>query len=326
MVVGRAAAVRRIAFSVALAFAAIFSTHGRVVEARRAAPTPSPAPSPTPTPTPLPTPPGFDARIARLGDQLNAIAKTTPGTIGIAVFDQATDTHVSVHGDTPFPLAETYDLAVALTAFHRADERKLDLNRLVPVSANDLRRGYSPIAERYPKGGVSLPLWKLLRAMLVDGDTTATGLVVRAIGDSNDVRHALDALKLAGFSTRKTSGTENAGTPDGVAALLLGTANLKYLSLDSTTEFLLDLSLSHAGDSRLRAGFAPHTPFGHRAGSTEARDGTAGTANDAGLLTLPDGHRVAIVVFVSASTTDGATRDAVFENIAKLVYAAFAPA
>ena len=328
-------------FSLALTCAVVVSMHGGTVDARRRpAPTPTPSPVPTPSPTPLPTPPGFDIRMSHLTDELTAIAKTAPGNLGIAVFDPASDTHISIHGDKAFPLANDFQLAVALAAFHLADERKIRLDLLVPIVASSIHRGHSPIAEQYPQGNVSLPMWKLIRAMIVDGDTTATDLVLQAIGDPSDVQNVLNNYKVAGFTIRKTQadlyqdaldkrtfakGGDNAGTPDGLAALLLGTSELKYLSLDSNTEFVLDLSQSHVGDTRLRSGFPAHTVFAHKTGSTDAYDGTADATNDAGLLLLPDGHRIAIVAMLSESTADTPTREALLASIGKAVYTAFVP-
>jgi beta-lactamase class A len=42
--------------------------------------------------------------------------------------------------------------------------------------------------------------------------------------------------------------------------------------------------------------------------------------NDIGLIMLPDGRRLAIAVFITDSTADEATRDAVIARIAKAAY------
>jgi beta-lactamase class A len=336
------ALARRTTFTLALACAAAFSVHGGAVDARRPAPTPTPTPTPipTPSPTPLPTPPAFPERMTHLNEQLVAIAQSAPGNVGIAVYDPATDTHLAVHGDKAFPLASVSKLALALAAFHEVDERKLSLDLSVQISAGDIRRGHSPIADEYPQGGVSLPLWKLVRAMLVDSDSTASDLVLRLLGGPEDVENVLNYEKLAGFSIRKSEydlyqdaitkrtfarGGDNAGTPDGVAALLIGVSDFKFLSLDSTTELLLDLAQAHTGDTRLRAGFPPRAIFAHKTGTSDTYDGVTDATNDAGLLTLPDGHRIAVVAFLSQSSADAATRDALFASIGKAVYTAFAP-
>ena len=42
--------------------------------------------------------------------------------------------------------------------------------------------------------------------------------------------------------------------------------------------------------------------------------------NDIGLIALPDGRRLAIAIFVTDSTADDDTRDAVIARIAKAAY------
>ncbi len=42
--------------------------------------------------------------------------------------------------------------------------------------------------------------------------------------------------------------------------------------------------------------------------------------NDIGLITLPDGRRLAIAIFVTDSKADEATRDAVIARIARAAY------
>ena len=44
--------------------------------------------------------------------------------------------------------------------------------------------------------------------------------------------------------------------------------------------------------------------------------------NDIGLITLPDGRRLAIAIFVTDSAADDTTRDAVIARIAKAAYEA----
>jgi beta-lactamase class A len=50
------------------------------------------------------------------------------------------------------------------------------------------------------------------------------------------------------------------------------------------------------------------------------KDGVASATNDIGLITLPDGRRLALAVFVTDSKADEATRDAVIASIAKAAY------
>ena len=58
----------------------------------------------------------------------------------------------------------------------------------------------------------------------------------------------------------------------------------------------------------------------HKTGSSGTRDGVTFATNDIGLITLPDGRRLAIAIFVSDSRADDDARDAVIARIAKAAY------
>jgi beta-lactamase class A len=49
-------------------------------------------------------------------------------------------------------------------------------------------------------------------------------------------------------------------------------------------------------------------------------DGVTAATNDIGLITLPDGRRVAVAVFVSGSPADDVTRERVIADVARAAY------
>ena len=214
-----------------------------------------------------------------------------------------------------FSLASVFKLAVAVTAYRLADQHKLDLDERVSVTAADLRHGASPIAEAHPRGNVSLTMWELVRAMLVDSDNTACDIVLRAIGGPGVVQAMMTRLGYAGFAIRKTEadmyadaragrtfehGGENGGTPNAVADLLTAIASQRAAGLDATNELLLDLSDVRTGADRFRAGFPPNVRLAHKTGSGDTTGGLAEATNDAAIVTLPDGRRIVLVALLAA--------------------------
>ena len=51
--------------------------------------------------------------------------------------------------------------------------------------------------------------------------------------------------------------------------------------------------------------------------------GKTDATNDVGLITLPNGHRIAVAVFVHASPADIATRERTIARLARVAYDAF---
>jgi beta-lactamase class A len=309
--------VRRLSF-VASVFVMLGAPAFAARRTARPAPTPSapPAAPPTPAPTALP----IEARVELLRAQLTEIGRSAPGRLGVAIVDTSHGARVSLRGNEPFPLASTYKLAIGLAAFRRADQRRLDLDERVIITAADLRAD-SAIAASHPHGGVSLTYWELLRAMLVDSDNTASDVVLRALGGPRAVQSVLDRLGIAGFRIRKSEGqiaagarrgrtfvdgADNEGTPESVAAVLEGIAAHRLLLEDSTAEMLAMLAAHKTGTSHVFAGIADAT-------------------NDAVVVTFPDGRRLVVVALLAASKADSATRDAVLARVASAAYDAFAP-
>ena len=68
-------------------------------------------------------------------------------------------------------------------------------------------------------------------------------------------------------------------------------------------------------------GLLPKTAVvAHKTGSSGTSNGITAATNDIGIVTLPNGHHLAIVVFVSDSTVDLAAREKVIAQIAKAIW------
>jgi beta-lactamase class A len=280
-----------------------------------------PAPKPSPTPTAIPTaaPLTAEERVARLRAQIAAMARDAPGRLGVTIVDTSLGTHVAIHGDDAFPLASTGKLAIALTAFRRADQHRFNLDDRVSITST---------------------YWRLIRAMLVENDNTASDFVLRTVGGPSAVQGVLDRLGFRGFSIRKTEaelasdtragrtfarGGDNAATPDAVAALLQGITEQRMLHEDSTYEMMTMLEAARTSPNRLRAGLPSGTVLAHASGTSATIDGVTDATDDAGVFTLPDGRRIVVVVFLSASPADSTTRDAILAHVARAAYEAFGP-
>lgn len=304
-----------------IVMASAIATCGLPAQARRRH-APTPAPTTTPVPVPIATPLSAAARVERMRGELGAIANDAPGRLGIAVLDLTTGQRVSIRGSDPFALANVAKLPIAIAAYRLADQRKLDLDERVTIARGDLRRGSSQIAIDHPTGGASYAYWQLIRAMLVGDDETATDVVSRAVGGPRAVGALLQRLGVRGLEL----GLSNAnGTPDAMATLVAGLATQRYTLLDATNELLLDLDGNTAGASRFRAGFPASFRLAHVSGASATIAGVTAATNDAALVTLPDGERLAVVAFLANSHADAQARDATLARVARAVAAAYLP-
>jgi beta-lactamase class A len=72
--------------------------------------------------------------------------------------------------------------------------------------------------------------------------------------------------------------------------------------------------------NRLKGALPAGTAVAHKAGSSDVDEGIAHATNDIGLITLPDGRRLAIAVFITDSKADEVARERVIARIARAAY------
>lgn len=116
----------------------------------------------------------------------------------------------------------------------------------------------------------------------------------------------------------------NWATPDAMVGLLRVLQEGKGLSAGlsaSSRRLLLGLmTASKTGPGRIKGLLPEGTVVAHKTGSSGTVHGLTRATNDVGLVTLPDGKHLAVVVFVSDTKAGEATRDAVIAKIARAAW------
>lgn len=106
-------------------------------------------------------------------------------------------------------------------------------------------------------------------------------------------------------------------TPDALAELLVEVFRGKALSASGTERLLKIMEATTTGPNRLKGLLPNGTIVAHKTGTW----GSVGTANDVGVITLPDGAgHVAIAVLVKASTKDVPERERAIAEITRTLY------
>ena len=240
------------------------------------------------------------------------------------------------------PMQSMYKLPLALAALHLADTGKLlpkqrpgeptnvTLDRAVRFLPTDIIPGsYSPLTDRYPKANVDLTLREVIRLAVGQSDNGAEQILIRLVGGPPAVQDYMHSLGIMAFhllhSERDWDRDEKLQYQDWIepaAAVLLleRLVNNPPLSPVADAFVLQTMADAVTGSGRLRAGLPPGTVLAHKTGSSGTHGGLTAATSDIGLITLPDGRRVAIAVFVTDSRADEATREAVIARIARVVY------
>ena len=112
------------------------------------------------------------------------------------------------------------------------------------------------------------------------------------------------------------SGRENGANPEAIAALLARLFRGELLSRASTDRILDSMRRCATGDRRLRAGLPKGTEVFDKTGTVRS------CSNDAGIVRLPDGTHLALVVFTRGGR-DGGARDEAIARVARAAWRAF---
>lgn len=111
----------------------------------------------------------------------------------------------------------------------------------------------------------------------------------------------------------------DSATPDASIGFLEGLAKGNWLREPAHAALLDKIMLeTKAGPQRIRAGLPKGTRFVHRTGLGPSADGLNHATNDIGIVTLPDGRRFAIAVYLAGSQADARAREAAHAAVARL--------
>jgi beta-lactamase class A len=114
------------------------------------------------------------------------------------------------------------------------------------------------------------------------------------------------------------------GTPHGTVDLLARLFRGELLSASSTARMIEILKATTTGPVRLKGLLPPGTVVAHKTGSSGVEQGMVAATNDSGVIFLPGGHRLAVPVYVKASTRSDAQRDSVIARISRAAFDAYA--
>lgn len=237
-----------------------------------------------------------------LQQQLETLVAARSGEFGIAALDLHTGESVSINGDEPFPMASTVKIAVAAAYLAQVDHGRRTLDQAI--------------------GGRSA--YRLMEAMMTRSDNYATDLLIRNLGGPETVQqwvswHSLRDVRVDRTiaqllrARRDLRDVRDSSTPMGMVELLRKIEGGKVLKPESRALLLDMMARCKTGKNRIRG----LLPYGTR---VENKTGTLnGLSDDVGYITLPDGRRIALVVFARY----GANRSRTIAEAARAIYYGF---
>lgn len=263
--------------------------------------------------------------------KLEGIIARAGGRVGVAVLGPGPADSLFVNGDTCFPMQSVYKFPLGLAVLQRVDRGELSLTQPIHLRAEDLLPDtWSPLRERHPSRNVTLPLADVLAATVSESDNNGCDVLFRLLGGPAAVQKSIRDLGIQHIAIRSTEAEmhaddmlqfQNCSTPRAMAHLLAAFAHGSILSEPATAWLRDQMVRSPTGPRRLKGGLPAGTIVAHKTGSSgEDERGIAAATNDAGIVVLPDGREVVVVVFITGSPDDERARDAVIAGVARTVW------
>ena len=275
--------------------------------------------------------PAAYAQHEALRQEIERIARTTRAEVAVAITDLSDGDTLTHLGHRRYPMQSVYKLHLAAAVLNQVDQGKLRLDQPVRLGRADLPPGtWSPLRERYPRGEVALPLREILYYTLAESDNNGADVLFRLLGGPAVVNAFINKLAVGPVAITATEAQmqrdwetqfTNYSTVAAVARLLSRLHGNQLLTPDSHTFLWQTLRATSTGPHRLRGGLPAGTVVAHKTGTSGRNDaGMAAVVNDAGVIALPDGRLVVIVVFVANAYEDTPTCEAIIAQVARATW------
>ncbi len=271
-------------------------------------------------------PPQFHDLPARFA----VIAGPSQGKVGITAALLGTPERAAFHNAQRFPMQSVYKFPIAMAVLHLVDGGSLSLDQVVRIARSEMVPAalHSPIRDQHPEGA-AVSLREVLRYAVSESDGTASDVLLRLAGGPARVTAYLRTLGIRDLTVATTelemsrdtrAQYRNWATPDAAVALLTAFDAGRGLTPASHALLRQWMTATATGPARIKGLLPPGTVVAHKTGTSGTDQGFTAATNDIGLVTLPDGRRFAIAVFVADSTADQTVRERVIAQAAEAAW------
>jgi beta-lactamase class A len=265
------------------------------------------------------TPHDYTARYdTALTQQIAQLAADDRGRIGVAAIDLVTGKVVSVLGNQRFPMASTSKVAIAAAFLDGVDHGRWKLDDQFPMMITSTRQG------RVMSGR------QLIELAITRSDNQAADGLLRVVGGPDAVNAWVHRAGIRDFSLDRDIYTlvrqdgaidparqvdmRDSATPLAMATLLKGLYDGRWLSQSSRSVLLGAMDRCKTGPQRIPGQMPDGVDVAHKTGSLY------NTSSDVGIVTGPDGHAIAMAIYVTGGQNNHKYRFEKIGSIARAVY------
>lgn len=265
-----------------------------------------------------------------LRSAIASIAAQSGGTVGVGIMNLDTRDTLNFQDEPVYPMHSVFKFPIAMAILHQVDEGKLKLDQQIYIDKKWMvPNTWSPLRDAFPNGNVEQTLAQLLEYMVSQSDNVACDFLIDLAGGEaaiNDYVHGLGVKQIAIVASEAKMATAwdvqftNFCAPSAMIQLL-DILNKGMVLSKPNNDFLWSIMLkTSTGPKRIKGLLPAGVEVAHKTGTSGIRDGVAAATNDAGIILLPNGQKLAIVVYVMNAKSDEAIREATIAQIAKVAF------
>lgn len=266
-----------------------------------------------------------------LHDKINVILLNRKATVGVSVSGLENGFTYNRNADRKLPMQSVFKFHIAAAVLNFVDEGKLSLDQKIHLDpSNLLENTWSPLRDKYPNGGVDVPLSEILEFTVAKSDNNGCDIMLKLIGGPKTVQKLMNAKGIKGVQIKYNEAEmhkdwkiqyENYSTTQSAVNVLKKFYERKLIS-EKSTDYLMKVMLSTStGKNKLIEQLPENTPAARKTGASgKNKDGLTGAENEIAIITLPSGKHYAIAVFVSNSTESDAVNCKMISDISKAVW------
>lgn len=273
----------------------------------------------------------FAQDFSALKKEIKQKIKGKNATIAVSVLDFDTKKSFDINGNKKLPMLSVFKFHIGLEVLNEVDKGKFDLDQKILIKKSDLLENtWSPIRKKYPEGNIEIPLSELLKYTVAQSDNNGCDILLRLLGGTYIVQKFMDEngiknVKIIYNEEKMHDGFQfhygNWTTTNSANDLLKKFNDEKLISKNSTKFLMETLLETNTGNTKLVAQLPKGTPVAHKTGSSGKNEkGLTIAENDIGIVTLPNGKKYAISVFVSDSMESEETNTKTIADISKIVF------
>jgi len=134
-----------------------------------------------------------------LQTEAERLAALLPGRVGAALIHLESGRAVYLDADTPYPMASTVKVPVAVHILKLVDEGVLSLQQQITLGADDIYPQMGGPMDRHLSAGSAITVRDLLHMMVTVSDNNATDLLIRLGGGTQAVHQRMQTLGVEGI-------------------------------------------------------------------------------------------------------------------------------